>query len=110
MKETEAVVLDGLSRRTQGLLAYLACQSGMRAERVALADLLWTDRSDTQARASLRQELSVMRKMLGPAVDANRLMVWLSSDAVETRRGPELFLQRFDLASEGFEEWLRARR
>jgi TolB-like protein len=108
--ERDDVVMDGLSRRAQGLLAFLACQPGMRAERTTIADLLWSDRSEAQARASLRQELSVLRKTLGAAMRANRQMVWLDPDAVEVRMGPAPFLSGFDLASEGFEEWLRDQR
>ncbi len=102
--------LDGLSRRAQALLAYLSCQTGMRAERGALADLLWSDRSETQARASLRQELSVLRKSLGETVGADRQCVWLDAGAVEIQKGLGAFLEGFDLGSEGFEDWLRARR
>lgn len=108
--ERDGALQDGLSRRAQGLLAYLACQPGLRAERGAVADLLWSDRSEGQARASLRQELSVLRKLLGPVVGASRQMVWLDPEAVEVRHGREPFLQGFDLPSEGFEDWLRAQR
>ncbi|SIT11542.1 TolB amino-terminal domain-containing protein [Roseivivax lentus] len=108
--EREGIPLEGLSRRAQGLLAYLGCQPAMRAERSALADLLWSDRGESQARASLRQELSVLRKALGDAVEANRQAVWLVPDHVEIRHGPGVFLQGFDLQSEGFEDWLRAQR
>ena len=102
--------LPGLSRRAQGLLAYLACQPGMRAERGTLADLLWSDRSEDQARASLRQELSLLRKTLGDLVNANRQAVWLVEDCITAQRDSGDFLQGFDLSSEGFEDWLRAQR
>ncbi len=69
---------DNLSGRAQAMLAYLACQPGMRAERGLLADILWADRAGEQARASLRQELAVLRKALPDGVlDANRQMAWL---------------------------------
>lgn len=102
----------GLSRRGCGLLAYLACQPGYRAERGLLADLLWSDRSEAQARASLRQELSVLRRRLPEgALHADRQAVWLDETAeVEGVVGPGTFLQGFDLPSEGFEDWLRATR
>ncbi|QXT41162.1 hypothetical protein [Gymnodinialimonas ceratoperidinii] len=108
--ESGGDVLNGLSRRAQGLLAYLSCQPGMRAERGALADLLWSDRGEAQARASLRQELSVLRKTLGDVIAANRHRVWLDPDAVACADGPGDFLQGFDLPSEAFEDWLRAMR
>lgn len=104
--------VDGLSRRAQAMLAYLACQPGMRAERGLLADLLWSDRAEEQARASLRQELAVLRKSLPDGVmEANRQMVWLDPVQVSTdRSGSGDFLQGFDLPSEPFEDWLRAER
>lgn len=102
--------LSGLSRKAQGLIGYLACQPGMRAERGFLADLLWSDRSEQQARASLRQELSLLRKALGAALEADQQCVWLVEAAVEVRKGNGTFLQGFDLASEAFEDWLRTQR
>ena len=103
----------GLSRRAQGLLAYLACQPRMRAERAFLADLLWSDRGEEQARASLRQELSVLRRALPEGtLTADRHCVALDPAriAVTGAGGGPGFLQGFDLASEGFEDWLRQQR
>ena len=88
-----ATALTGLSRRAQALLAYLACQPAMRAERALLADLLWADRASDQARASLRQELSVLRKHLpNDLLNADRQMVWLNTAQVTVATGPEQFL------------------
>lgn len=104
--------LTGLSRRAQALLAYLAQQPAMRAERGLIVALLWSDRAEEQARASLRQELSVLRRTLPEGMlMADRQAVWLD----RTRIRPDLsadgvFLQGFDLASEGFEDWLRDQR
>lgn len=101
----------GLSRRAQAMLAYLASQPGFRAERGLLADLLWSDRSEAQARASLRQELSMLKRLLPEGLlSADRQAVWLDPDLVQCARGDGDFLQGFDLASEGFEDWLRAER
>ncbi|WP_324753202.1 tetratricopeptide repeat protein [Roseovarius sp. Pro17] len=93
------------------MLAYLACQPGFRAERALLADLLWSDRSEKQARASLRQELSTLRRLLPEGLlSADRQAVWLGSDLLACERGDGDFLQGFDLPSEGFEDWLRTER
>ena len=108
--ERDGAPVAGLSRRGQGLVAYLACQPGMRAERGFIADLLWSDRAEEQARASLRQELSVLRRHLPGIVGANRQHVWLDSDRVTLAPGQGELLQGFDLPSEGFEDWLRAAR
>ena len=76
----------GLSRRGQALLAYLSQQKGMRAERGLLVDLLWSDRGEEQARASLRQELSLLRKALPKGIlTATRQRVCLDPDQVEIK-------------------------
>ncbi|MGY3437766.1 MULTISPECIES: hypothetical protein [unclassified Marinovum] len=101
--------VEGLSRRAQALLACLANQPGMRAERGFLTELLWSDRSEDQSRASLRQELSVLRRVLPEEVlAADRQAVWLRADSVAViDAGAGVFLEGFDLASDGFEGWLR---
>jgi DNA-binding SARP family transcriptional activator len=58
------------SRKAGLLLAFLAMQPGGRATREQAIAVLWSDRADTQARASMRQELVALRKALGPATDA----------------------------------------
>lgn len=62
--------IEGLSRRAQAMLASLSRQPGMGAERGRLADLLWSDLGEEQARTSLRQELSVLRRHLPDGVVA----------------------------------------
>ncbi|UWQ20113.1 tetratricopeptide repeat protein [Jannaschia sp. W003] len=101
-----------LSRRGRAMLAFLACQPGMRAERGLIADLLWSDRSEAQARASLRQELSVLRRQVPEGViAADRLEIWLDPALVVVEADADAeFLQGFDLPSEGFEDWLRMER
>ena len=53
------------ARKARALLAYLALRSGEAVPRETLAGLLWGDREEEQARASLRQTLSAIRKVLG---------------------------------------------
>ncbi len=55
----------GLGKKAQGLLAYLAQAKGHAANREKLAALLWDDRGEQQARQSLRQAISAVRKALG---------------------------------------------
>lgn len=57
-------VVDLHSRKGELLLAYLALARGKTVTRDKLAALLWSDRSDEQARQSLRQELAAVRKGL----------------------------------------------
>ena len=52
------------SRKAQALLAYLALRPGEALCREKLMDLLWSDRGETQARTSLRQALTALRKGL----------------------------------------------
>ena len=54
-------------RKAQALLAYLAvvAAGGAPASRERVAALLWGDRSDEQARASLRQAMFMRRRAIG---------------------------------------------
>lgn len=56
-------------RKAEVLLAYLALTPGLRHPRERLINLLWSDRSEEQARNSLRQCLSAIRKSLGDVAD-----------------------------------------
>lgn len=73
------IVIRG--RRTRSLLAYLLLAPDQTASRERLAGLLWSDRSDAQARSSLRQcllELRTAGQGLGiEAFEAGRDMVRL---------------------------------
>jgi hypothetical protein len=73
---------------------------------------LWSDRGEEQARASLRQELSLLRRALTDGViGSNRQHVRLDPSSVEIEgSGGDTFLKGFDLPSEGFEDWLREMR
>src|SRR4029453_5128974 len=55
-----------LSKKAQGLVAYLALAPGHSQTRAHLAGLLWGDRGEEQARNSLRQTLFEIRRALGP--------------------------------------------
>ncbi len=128
-------ITDGLGRKAQALLAYLAAQPGHAATREELAALLWGERFDDQARQSLRQTLLTIRRQLGPNADAilqaGRLRIALqpahfSTDladleaaltaddshvlrnAVALLRGD--LLAGLDIASSAWEEWLRVHR
>ena len=52
-------------KKPQALLAYLALNAGKPQSRDHLAALLWGERFDEQARQSLRQGISKLRKALG---------------------------------------------
>jgi DNA-binding SARP family transcriptional activator/Tfp pilus assembly protein PilF len=59
----------GLARKPRALLAYLAMQNGTGQSREKLAGMFWGDRPEAQARANLRQTLSILRKALGTVGD-----------------------------------------
>src|SRR5262245_45559151 len=52
-------------RKVRALLAYLALSPDSRSPREKLMALLWSDRAEEQARASLRQALTELRQALG---------------------------------------------
>jgi len=74
-------------RKAEVLLAYLALAPGIRHPRDRLLNLLWSDRSEEQARNSLRQCLSTIKKSLGEAADlllqVDRTTVRLIPDLVD---------------------------
>src|SRR5215470_14454220 len=119
------------TKKTKALLAYLAYYGGQPHERTKLAALLWEDSAEIQARESLRQSLSLVRKALSPrhghALITRSDTVELKSgvflvDAVEFERlvatddmanlGHAIqlyqgkFLEGFDLRASEFEGWL----
>jgi TolB-like protein/DNA-binding SARP family transcriptional activator len=111
LNDTELVVS---SRRGRAILAMLALSGTGAVARDRLAATLWPDRSEEQARASLRQELSSLRRALGNGagiVTADASSVRIDSAALSPNRGrPEdgEFLEGLDLRSEPFDDWRRA--
>lgn len=99
--------------RGQALLAYLVEGKRCSATRSELATLIWPDREDAQARASLRQELSALRRVLPDGVlKADRASVSIALDRVEILLPEDTrpFLDGMALRSEPFEDWLRSAR
>ncbi|MBO9436854.1 hypothetical protein J7394_21825 [Ruegeria sp. R13_0] len=90
----------------------LAPKSAVARDR--LAATLWPDRAEEQARASLRQELSSLRRALGDGaemISADGTSVRINGDAIDSNFGvPETgdFLEGLDLRSEPFDDWRRA--
>jgi DNA-binding SARP family transcriptional activator len=104
------------SKKAKALLSFLALPPGKSRSREEIMALLWSDRADDQARASLRQVLSGLRKDLGEAaLAALRITddaVSLDPDRVMVENadpGGEL-LAGFHLHDPAFEEWLRDER
>jgi TolB-like protein len=104
------------SKKAKALLAYLALSPRLSRSREEIMALLWSERGEAQARASLRQVLVGLRKDLGEeAMDA--LVVTNDAVALDPDRvtikpaspGEEL-LSGFHLHDPAFEDWLRDER
>ena len=122
------------SKKTRALLAYLVQREGIEIARTSLTGLLWGERSEAQARASLRQSLSELRGLLGEVGDAlvatkesitwTAGAAWLDTGALETAAKSEdsarldeaaslftgEFLEGLSIAEAGFDEWLTSER
>lgn len=100
------------SRKSMALLAYLAVSPGASRSREEIMALLWSDRSDVQARGSLRQVLSSLRKELGTtALVIDNARVALNTDAIAIEEATDgEFLSGFQLKDPAFEDWLRDER
>jgi DNA-binding SARP family transcriptional activator len=124
-----------LTRKARGMLAYLALQPQLTQSREKLAALFWGGTADAQARTSLRQTLSRLRKTVGSA-DGPRLLtegdqISLDPDGIvlDVRQFETLvarattdsleqamalykgdLLDGFSLKEEAFEEWVAAER
>lgn len=95
------------------MLAMLALAPTSSVARDRLAATFWPDRSEEQAKASLRQEISSLRRALGRsgliAADAHCVRIdrdSLSGDIGSPGDGD--FLEGLDLRSEPFDDWRRA--
>ena len=122
------------SKRVRALLAYLVQREGIAIPRTTLAGLLWGEREETQARASLRQSLSELRAALGEASDklaADKESVtwqpdaaWADTRALETAMRTEdmtalaeaallargELIEGLSLDEPGFDQWLTGER
>jgi DNA-binding SARP family transcriptional activator len=120
------------NRKDRLLLAYLALNPDRPQPRERLANLLWADRGEEQARGSLRQSLAALRTAFGEEasniLNASREDVGLRArtltadsfdfahvahtgdlvGAVRLYRGP--LLDGLDPLPEEYEEWLRPER
>lgn len=63
------------AKKSQALLAYLALKPGQHVSREKLAGLLWSSTGPDQARQSLRQTLSTIRKELSQVAPKHRTLI-----------------------------------
>lgn len=74
----------GISRKAKALLAWLALNSDKEYPREKIASMLWPDRDESQARHSLRQALSDLRKTLPkPVLHTAKDWVLLDSEQIQ---------------------------
>lgn len=129
LRTGEGVELALPTRKDRQLLAFLAMESGRPQPREKLANLLWSDRGETQARDSLRQSLAAVRQAFrsvgtdplisdrtSVALDSKALSVdtvdFIAACAEPTPisalarlyRGP--FLEGFESSTPEFEHWV----
>ncbi|MEM7709785.1 MAG: hypothetical protein AAF264_03365 [Pseudomonadota bacterium] len=104
-------------RKARALLALLGDAPMMRMTREALRSLLWSDRMDAQAGASLRRLLADLRsgsQGLRDGLVADAGWVGLNRALVDVRLppagAPERFAADLDLADAGFSDWISRRR
>lgn len=127
--------IDIRLRKVKALLAVLALYPDQRHGREGLASLLWGGRRDEQARRSLNQNLSALRKSFGSdakgIISSDHQAVWLNPKAIavdatalrgfasncgECEREEALalcdgnFLDGFALKDPAFDDWLTVER
>ncbi len=82
------------AKKSQALLAYLAVKPGQHVSREKLAGLLWSSTGPDQARQSLRQTLSTVRKELSQIAPRQKTLIeegdLLSLDSSVTCDAPEM--------------------
>lgn len=104
------------SKKSRALLAYLALPTGKPRSREQIMALLWSDRADQQARSSLRQALSGLRKDLGGEwlsalqITDDSLTLDPARVIVEPASPGDVLLDGLHIADPAFEEWLRNER
>ncbi len=131
---------DGLpvaiaAKKARALLGYLALREGDEVARGVLTGLLWGERNEDQARASLRQTLSELKSALGEKASSSILAskeavawargsAWIdarlvesaagSTEEMELREAAQLaggeLMEGLSVGEAGFEQWLTAER
>lgn len=105
------------TRKARALLALLCAQPGRRHTRERVAAMLWGDRGDSQARASLRQALLEIRQGLGAGaalIQADRTCLWSDPASLQLGELDSTPWAKSDLAlfddldhiTPEFDEWL----
>lgn len=116
---SDGVDLTPKGKKAKALIALLALAPKGSRSRRWLQDKLWSDRAPEQGAASLRQELSEIRRHFRNVgmnlIQADREMVHLDLEVVDlpvpgTPNEVGTLLEGFDVRDPEFEEWLREER
>ena len=75
MRNASGEFVNISARKSQALVAYLAAKPAQRVSREKLASLLWSSTGPDQARQSLRQTLSTLRKELAQIASDATLLI-----------------------------------
>ena len=135
VRDSGSRLVNVTARKSRALLALLALAPSCSMTRQRIVDLLWSDRSEAQARSSLRQSLMALRKelaevgaslfsigeervRLNPArIDVDALQfcrLAAGRDTEALREAAALYrgdlLANSDIAEPAFEAWLAAER
>lgn len=99
-------------RKARAIIAYLSTEPDTRISREKLMDLLWGDRREDQARASLRQALREIRQSTGDLLQADRGHVWIAAGSLTIDPSDEAsdIFEDLNHITPEFDEWLCAER
>lgn len=104
-------------RKARAIIAYLAARPDARIGREKITELLWGDRGEAQARASLRQALLEIRHAAPDLIGSDRGHVWLNQNSVEIDaipiaegEGEFVPFEDLDHISSEFDDWLEIER
>lgn len=108
------------SRKARAILAYLSSRPGAHVSREKIAELLWGNRAEPQAKASLRQALLDIRRAAPgqpSLICSDRGHLWINEAAVEvifdtsTNGGGDFMpFEDLDHISAEFDHWLEIER
>src|SRR5437764_15030061 len=75
MRSSSGSLVTVSAKKSQALLAYLGVKPSQRISREKIAALLWSSTGPDQARQSLRQTLSTLRKELSNVAPDEQILV-----------------------------------
>jgi DNA-binding SARP family transcriptional activator len=75
MRSDDGSLVNISAKKSQALLAYLGAKPGQHVSREKIAGLLWSSTGPDQARQSLRQTLSTLRKELEKIAPDDKLLI-----------------------------------